>query len=267
MKNAVLFEQNFESEFIEWATDVVSVGVSTQAAEKFNQFLIARIGGYMESPASSSGTRHHAYPGGMMVHSVEVFIQTCRTMASVVGWQDLRLDIRGLSRSDKANALVASMLHDFNKVQDMFGRPLYIPNILKKGERSTAKPFKRDPNFLSMSPPNNLPEGASEDEKVDWMAHNFATVMVNRWGNTLSEGWISAALVDSLHPGMLELFEEDVTQAIEIHDGGYSARRSHHAGSESLLAISLHFADMISSRGLNETVAMSVESIRDAIPS
>ena len=43
--------------------------------------------------------------------------------------------------------IIAAALHDLGKCGD-YGKQMYVPNILKSGKASEAKPFKRNPALL-----------------------------------------------------------------------------------------------------------------------
>lgn len=93
--------------------------------------------GFFEAPAS--GANHCHCPGGLAEHSLNV-ARTAETIASKL-WGDAKY-------SDMADSvLVSALLHDLGKCGD-YGKKLYVDNILKSGNRSESKPYKRNKDLI-----------------------------------------------------------------------------------------------------------------------
>lgn len=93
--------------------------------------------GFFEAPAS--GANHCHYPGGLAEHSLNV-AKTAEIIAAKL-WG-------GVKYSDMADSvLVSALLHDLGKCGD-YGKKLYVDNILKSGNRSESKPWKRNKDLI-----------------------------------------------------------------------------------------------------------------------
>lgn len=114
----------------------------------------------------------------------------------------------------KDSVVIAAALHDLGKC-GQFGKPEYVPNILKGGKSSEAKPFKRNPELL------NVP-------------HEIRSVAI--------------AMM------FIDLTEEE-QHAILYHNGLYGPLKYEIQDNETPLYMLIHFADMWASRvteGRNE---------------
>jgi HD superfamily phosphohydrolase YqeK len=195
---------------------------------------------FSTSPASSSFSRHHCFEGGLMYHSVEVYYLTHLLYTQAVQ--------RLITAKERAEIWIASILHDFNKCCDPIGRAYYVPNLLKGGKRSDAKPWKTNADFLLIprevyeSP--NLPPGVGDGwaRVISAVCQLYAAA-----SGKVPEGLISLVSASTFEPEF-ERLDGDVMQAIIYHDGGYGQARYDLAGNESMLTITLHAADMMSSR-------------------
>ena len=90
--------------------------------------------GFLEAPCS--GGNHLCKKGGLLEHSVNVFLNAERIGLSLLGekaYEEVRDSIA-----------IAALLHDLGKVGD-YGKQMYVDNILKSGKVSEAKPYKRNP--------------------------------------------------------------------------------------------------------------------------
>lgn len=94
--------------------------------------------GFYDAPAS---TRYHgAKEGALAEHSLNV-MNCARTLAKAwMGkkWYEAHQD----------SITICALLHDLGKC-GQFGKPLYIPNILKSGQ-SEAQPFKTNPDLMTL---------------------------------------------------------------------------------------------------------------------
>ena len=102
---------------------------------------------------------------------------------------------------------IAAALHDLGKCGD-YGKQMYVPNILKSGKASEAKPFKRNPALLPI-------DHATRSVKL-------ATLFID--------------------------LTEDEEFAIRYHDGLYETADYGVKGHETPLYLILHYADLWSSR-------------------
>ncbi|MFC1697607.1 metal-dependent phosphohydrolase [Nanoarchaeota archaeon] len=84
---------------------------------------------YYDAPASTRIDYHGAYEHGLMIHSYNV-------------WQLFRQKVRNFNLDiNEQSAAICGLFHDACKIN------LYIPNELKSGEVSKAKPYVINENF------------------------------------------------------------------------------------------------------------------------
>lgn len=161
--------------------------------------------GFFTAPAS--GGNHLCEPGGLAQHSWNVYT----TAMSIAGI--LKFD------TDMVNSVtIAALLHDLGKCGD-YDKQMYIPNMLKSGKLSTAKPYKRNPDLLPI-------DHATRSIKL-------------------------ASL-------FIDLTEEEEF-AIRYHDGLYETANYGVKGHETPLYMILHFADLWSSRVIEHATTESEE--------
>lgn len=89
--------------------------------------------------APCSGSYHLAKEGGLAEHSVNVMILAeaiAKALLPAKKFKEMRESI-----------ILCSLLHDLGKVGD-FGKPEYVPNILKSGEVSKTKPYEKNKDLL-----------------------------------------------------------------------------------------------------------------------
>ena len=159
--------------------------------------------GFFEAPASSGGGRHSAEAGGLATHSLNVLHTAEKMSVALIGGRNIDQEFR------QSLALVC-LLHDLGKMGD-FGKKLYVPNILKSGKQSDAKPWEKNKELT------NIP-------------HSIKSVII-------AERWV-------------DLTEEE-EYAIMYHDGLYDRETGGMTviqGHETRLLMILHWADMWSSR-------------------
>jgi len=149
--------------------------------------------GYFTAP--SSGAYHCSCTGGLMEHSYNVW---------QFGLTNIHLDQIGI---DFQTWKIVALLHDLGKA-DYHGKPNYVPNILKGGKVSEAKPFKTNPDRL-------------------YIPHEAVSVFIASQ--------------------FIELTDEEEF-AIIYHNGMYTSLGRDIQGKERPLQQVLHFADMYSSR-------------------
>lgn len=153
--------------------------------------------GFFEAPCS--GGNHLACQFGLVHHSRNVMMAAENIGYALLGkvkYEEIRDSV-----------IIAAALHDLGKCGD-YGKPMYVPNILKSGKASEAKPFKRNPALLPI-------DHATRSVKL-------ATLFID--------------------------LTEDEEFAIRYHDGLYETASYGVKGHETPLYLILHYADLWSSR-------------------
>jgi 23S rRNA maturation-related 3'-5' exoribonuclease YhaM len=109
---------------------------------KNKEVLIGHLhtNGYFKSACSSQ--YHGANVGGLLDHSVNV-TKLMLELRPVVN-QNLKIDIQ------EESCIIVGLLHDCGKA-GYFGEHYYIPNELKSGKASEAKPYKVNENLPAIS--------------------------------------------------------------------------------------------------------------------
>lgn len=153
--------------------------------------------GFFDAPCS--GGNHLACQFGLVHHSRNVMMAAENIGYALLG-KVKYAEIRN-------SVIIASLLHDLGKCGD-YGKQMYVPNILKSGKASEAKPFKRNPALLPL-------DHATRSIKL-------ATLFID--------------------------LTEDEEFAIRYHDGLYETANYGVKGHETPLYLILHFADLWSSR-------------------
>ena len=145
--------------------------------------------GFFEAPCS--GAFHLAKEGGLAEHSLNVY----RTMFVLNEMFDANIE--------ESSLVISGLLHDLGKMGD-FGKPNYVPNILKSGKVSDSKPWETNKDLL-------------------YVPHEIRSIVI-------AERFIPLT--------------EDEEFAILYHNGMYSELKYSYSGKETPLALILHFADM-----------------------
>lgn len=153
--------------------------------------------GFYDAPAS--GSYHLAKEGGLVEHSLNV--------------TNLAVDLNKHMGEpvEKESVIIAAALHDLGKHQ-YYGKDYYKENILKSGNRSSAKPWARNRDLI------NVP-------------HEIISIQ------------IASRFID---------LTEEETWAILHHNGLYGDLKYNLMGKESKLQMIVHFADMWASRVIEE---------------
>ena len=153
--------------------------------------------GFFNAPCS--GGNHLCCEFGLVHHTRNVMMAAENIGYALLG-KNKYAEIRG-------SVIIAAALHDLGKCGD-YGKQMYVPNILKSGKASEAKPFKRNPALLPL-------DHATRSIKL-------ATLFI-------------------------DLTEEEEF-AIRYHDGLYESANYAVKGNETPLYLILHYADLWASR-------------------
>ena len=153
--------------------------------------------GFFEAPCS--GGNHLACQFGLVHHSRNVMMAAENIGYALLG-KVKYAEIRD-------SVIIATALHDLGKCGD-YGKQMYVPNILKSGKASEAKPFKCNPALLPL-------DHATRSIKL-------ATLFID--------------------------LTEDEEFAIRYHDGLYESANYAVKGNETPFYLILHYADLWSSR-------------------
>lgn len=149
--------------------------------------------GFFDAPAS--GGNHLHCPGGLAEHSLNVCHYALQLAESFLANESYEAMYESI--------IIASLLHDLGKCGD-HGKKMYVDNVLKSGNVSEAKPYKRNPDLLSID-------------------HATRSLMIaNRF-------------ID---------LTEDEEFAIRYHDGLYESANYDVKGNETPLYIIIHTADL-----------------------
>ena len=164
--------------------------------------------GFFNAPCS--GGNHLAYEGGLTEHSYNVY----RTM---------NVDAAHKLSTDEYNALrdaiiITSLLHDLGKCGD-YGKPNYVPNMIKDGRPTKAEPEQKYKQSED-KPYKTNPE-------LMYVPHEVRSIAI-------AERFISLT--------------EEEEFAILYHNGMYGDLRYALSGKETPLYLLLHHADMWASR-------------------
>ena len=164
--------------------------------------LIAEMeeNGFFTAPAS--GGNHSNQEGGLALHTLNVMMVAEKMAVTLLGGEEYN--------KIQNSVIIAVLLHDLGKCGD-YGKQLYVPNILKSGKQSEAKPWERNKALT------NVPHGVR------------SAIIAERW-------------ID---------LTEDEEYAIIYHDGLYEPSNvAVIKGHETPLWMILHWADMWASRCL-----------------
>lgn len=153
--------------------------------------------GFFNSPCS--GGNHLACEFGLVHHTRHVM-----ELAEKIG-----MSLMGAAEYGKVrkSVIISAALHDLGKC-GQFGKPNYVPNILKNGKPSDTKPYKTNPELL-------------------YVAHEIRSVAMAQM--------------------YIDLTEEEQF-AILYHNGLYGPLKYDLVGKETPLYMIIHWADMWASR-------------------
>lgn len=152
---------------------------------------------FLEAPCS--GSYHLAEEGGLLEHSVNVMKIAEKIGVALLG---------GKKYNEIQNSvMIAAALHDIGKCGD-FGKPNYVPNVLKSGKLSDSKPYSTNKDLL-------------------YVDHEIRSVK------------LCAMFID---------LTEEEEHAILYHNGLYGNLKYAIQGKETPIYMIIHWADMWSSR-------------------
>ena len=159
--------------------------------------------GFFTAPAS--GGNHSNQVGGLAAHSLNVLHMAERMSVALYGGENISEELRN-------SIVIATLLHDLGKVGD-YDKQMYVPNILKSGKQSEAKPWMRNKQL------SNVPHAVRSIK--------LATLFID--------------------------LTEDEEWAILAHDGLYDFMKYEIMGHETELYMLVHFADLWSSKVLEKS--------------
>lgn len=114
----------------------------TQLLKSTNRYgieiLIDALGYYKFFEAPCSGSHHLARPQGLLEHSLNVYHMMERLYAE---------HLQDYVEIPKDSLIITGLLHDVGKCGD-YGKPNYVPNILKDGKQSESKPYVTNSELL-----------------------------------------------------------------------------------------------------------------------
>lgn len=153
--------------------------------------------GFLTAPASTQ--YHGAYEGALAEHSVNVLNMAEKLGVAWLGGEEYN--------KIQDSVIICALLHDLGKC-GQFGKPLYVPNVLKSGEVSDKKPYEHNKDLMTL--PHEIVSCIEATKFID--------------------------------------LTEDEQRAIAWHNGLYGAFKYDIQGKESVLYMIIHFADMWASR-------------------
>lgn len=152
---------------------------------------------FYTAPASTASSKHSAKEGGLLEHSLNVYDAAIALISSNMYSSKINL----------ADLTIAALLHDLGKAGS-FGMEYYVPNILKSGKISAAKPYETEKGLAGVQ-------------------HQDTSIMIlSRFINLNKDQYI----------------------AIKYHNGLYTADGRDIRGNETPLYLVIHMADMWASR-------------------
>lgn len=150
--------------------------------------------GFFNAPCS--GGNHLCCEFGLVHHTRHVMEIAEKMAVCLIGGKNITPEFRN-------SVIIAAALHDLGKCGD-FGKANYVPNILKGGKPSEAKPYKTNPDLL-------------------YIDHEIRSVK------------IAAMFID---------LTEEEEFAILYHNGLYGPLKYSLQGKETPLYMIIHWADM-----------------------
>ena len=153
--------------------------------------------GFFSAPCSTS--YHLACEFGLVHHTRHVMELAEKIGVTLIGGEEYN--------KIHDSVVISAALHDLGKC-GQFGKPLYVPNVLKSGKTSDAKPYETNKDLMTLP-------------------HEIVSVIE------------ATKFID---------LTEDEQRAIAWHNGLYGCFKYDIQGKETPLYMILHFADMWASR-------------------
>jgi hypothetical protein len=176
-------------------------------------------------PASTSKAYHHCMESGLIIHIKQVI--------------DIALCLKScgepLKDLSEESIVTTGILHDIHKVCDFEGRSYYVPNLLKSGKVSDAKPYKIGEVYAWVDVPMANP---APTPKEYFLAH----------AKVKPSGHLSLMTLLAYSQELYDGLTQDEIFTIIHHGGAYETSMYELAGKENKLQIIIHAADMLSSR-------------------
>lgn len=163
--------------------------------------------GFFEAPCS--GGNHLAKEGGLLEHSLNVYDCMCDIANSLLG---------EISPETNDSIIICSLLHDLGKMGD-FGKPNYVPNMIKDGRPTKAEPEQK---YKQSETKPFVTNG-----ELLYVPHEVRSVK------------IASKFIE---------LTEDEEWAILMHNGLYGDFKYTIQNKETPMYLLLHFADMWASR-------------------
>ena len=178
--------------------EIVEALMATEREGMYDLLTYMEQNGFYQAPCS--GGYHLAVEGGLAEHSLNVYHIAKRLGDALIGADKITDEMRDA-------ITICSLLHDLGKI-GQYGKPNYVPNTLKSGSVSDAKPYKTNPDLL-------------------YVDHEIRSIA------------IASLFID---------LTEDEQYAILYHNGLYGNLKYAINGHETPLYMLIHWADMWASR-------------------
>lgn len=206
------------------------------------------------TPASGGKAKHGAYDGGLICHILDVAniaLKSIRANRDYLAEGQNIEDLMALDGSERAQNAVAKLgecspesivivaiLHDLEKVHDLSGQIKYVPNILKKGERSDKIPYKSSDAYDPLREAKQALDTLSLPASSVLFAHCSESIFPS--------GLVSLSVAEQMSPGIVATLNEAEIQAVIYHAGLYDrAGLDGYMNKEHPLTLTLHYADMM----------------------
>lgn len=209
--------------------------------------ILLKLEANMHVPASTSKSRHGAFPGGLAYHThivMKLAMGMGKEALAIIDESRMSLQEAGGGIKDGVTAclngesiVTASLLHDLNKIQRLDGGQFYVPNVLKGGKVSEAKPWMVNEDCSDFGDLLSNQGGASTIP-----AH--LRILLEHPSIQYPSGLTSLAVAEKWSPGLVQTLSTEEVQSIVWHEGIYSkGDGSGFRNNESLLWIVTHAAD------------------------
>lgn len=196
-------EQKVDEKVQKITDEIKTCLIKTKREGMADLVMFMEDAGFFSAPAS--GGNHSNQVGGLAEHSLNVLHMAEKMSVALYGGKNISDELRN-------SIVIATLLHDLGKVGD-YDKQMYVPNILKSGKQSEAKPWMRNKQL------SNVPHAVRSIK--------LATLFID--------------------------LTEDEEWAILAHDGLYDFMKYEIMGHETELYMLVHFADLWSSKVLEKS--------------